>query len=237
MKRAAIYIIGHFRNFNETWAQYSKIFANSSDVTFDIFITFWDVRNTKDQTSITESDVRAVCPDAKHVQILSSKQPLERHGHTENMTGYLYALQEGVRILPPSYDWYIRLRSDLYFFDTDFMSQVLSSQDYADLWIPDKVWYSSPNYPGRDVFNDYLWIGTHAITTYLAETYAVLSSLEPTYMEQLLARRVQMYPSSLKIKHFSCLFNLDRRTRGEDMFLQESIELTNLRQRLIDARR
>jgi hypothetical protein len=235
MKRIAVYIVGHFRNFNETWPQYATIFADSSDVTVDIFITFWDVRNTNDTSPVCEADVLKICPNAKNVQILSSREPLNTHGHSKNVAGQLYTLQEGVSIVPDSYDWYVRLRSDLYFFQTDILQQVLSSSDQVDLWIPEKVWYTEANYPARDVFNDYLWIGTRAITEYLAQTYAALPTIPHTYTEELLARRIRAYPSHLVIKHFACLFNLDRRTRGEDMFLQESRELTALRQQLIGA--
>lgn len=232
MKRIAVYIIGHLRNFHETWPQYATIFASTPEVTMDLFLTIWDVRNTTDATPVTEADVRAICPQATHVQILPSSQPLERHGHTEAMTGYLYALQEAVRSLPPTYDLYIRLRTDLYFFDTDLIAQVLSCPDPVDLWIPEKVWYTEPNYPARDVFNDYLWIGPYAVTAYLADTYRNLATLAPTYMEELLARRLRAYPGPLSIRHFRGLFNLDRRTRGEEMFLPESRELTYRRQQL-----
>ena len=233
MKRIAVYIVGHFRNLNETWSQYAAMFANRPEATVDIFLTLWDVRNTTDPTPVTETEVRALCPHAKDVHILPSSPPPDQSGHTAAIAGQLYSLQEGVRRIPDSYDWYIRMRTDLYFFQTDVLDRILSSPLDVDLWIPEKVWYSEPNYPARDVFNDYMWIGTYAATRYLADTYSVLPTLTPTFMEELLARRLRTYP--LRIGHFSCLFNLDRRTRGQDMFLVESQELTRRRDQLTYA--
>ena len=230
MKRCALYITGHFRNFNETWNQYATLFVNSPLATFDVYCTLWDVRNTDDPTPIHEEDVRAVCPHATSIRILPSSEPVETYRHTLPVASQLYGIHRAFQDLPDSYDWYIRLRTDLYFFDGDFLTQILTSTEPADLWIPKIVWYTEPNYPVGDVFNDYMWVGRYGISKYIADTYPCLRDIAPTYAEQLLGRRVRSYAHPLRIQHFDCLFNLDRRTRGYDMYLLESRELTRLRQ-------
>ena len=229
MARIAVYITGHFRNFNETWPRYKALFKQTP---CDIYIALWDVRNSSDPTPVTVEDIRAVCPDATHIQVLPSAHPPACHGHTTAVAGQFYGLHAIFKVLPSTYEWYVRLRTDLYFFETDLLSY---PSPRADLWIPEKVWHTEPNYPARDVFNDYVWIGSYAISAYLADTYTALPELRPTYMEELFARRLRAYPHPLRIGTFPGTIALDRRTRGEDLFLPESHELTRRRQQQLPA--
>ena len=224
MARVAVYITGHFRTFNESWPRYEALFVRSP---CDVYIALWDVYNTTDPTPVSEEDIRAVCPEATSIQILPSSQPLDCYGHTSAVAGQLYGLHAIFQVLPTTYDWYVRLRTDLYTFDTDILAPVAPT---ADLWLPEKVWHTEPNYPARDVFNDYVWIGSYAISAYLAATYTALRDLQPTYVEELLGRRLRAYPAPLRIGHIPGTIALDRRTRGQDMFLPESHDLTRRRQ-------
>jgi hypothetical protein len=229
MARIAVYITGHFRSFNETWPSYETILTKTP---CDIYIALWDIRNSNDFTPVTVEDIRAVCPIATHIEVLPSATPLECHGHTTACAGQLYGLHAIFKVLPSTYEWYVRLRTDLYFFETNLLSIPNPS---ADLWIPEKVWHSEPNYPARDVFNDYVWIGSYAISVYLADTYTALPNLQPTYMEELFARRLRAYPHSVRLGTIVGTIALDRRTRGEDLFLPESHELTRRRQQRLPA--
>lgn len=230
MKRFAVYVTGHFRNLDETWPQYASIFVDTPQSTFDFYFTLWTVRNTDDPTPVREEDIRALCPRAKSVRLLPSNQTVELHGHEPPIAYQLYAIQEAFRDVPATYDWYVRIRTDLYFFDATFFDQILTSDPGIDLWISEKLWYTDANYPARDILNDFLWIGNHRISEYLASTYAALPTIEPSYMEHVLGRRLRHCPFPWKLGHFRCLFNLDRRTRGHDMYLIESQDLTRLRQ-------
>jgi glycosyl transferase, family 25 len=223
MARIAVYITGHFRNFNETWPHYEALLLQHP---CDIYIALWDVRNWADPTPVTEADIRAVCPDAKHIQVLSSDQPLDFYHHTRAFASQLYGLHAIFNVIPSTYDWYVRLRTDLHFFDTDLLGPLAPT---ADLWLPEKVWHTEANYPARDVFNDYAWIGSYEISAYIASIYTAMRNLPTTYMEQLFAWHLRAYPHPLRIGVIPGTVALDRRTRGHDLYLPESHDLTRRR--------
>lgn len=225
MVRIAVYITGHLRTFDRTWPQY-RLLLKSLPV--DIYIVLWDVRDTTDPTPVTEADVRAICPQATLVQILPSSTPLSvGHARTTAMSGQLYGLYRALQEMPQTYDWYLRMRTDLYFVDLECLSRIDFTAKDVDLWLPERIWNVDPNYPARDDFNDYLWIGTRAASAYLADAYTLPTESAPPYLERLLGEHLRK--SSFRIRHFPGEFNLERRTRGCDMSAPESQRLTPAR--------
>ncbi len=233
MKKYAIYIVGHYKNLNETWPQYKQIFKNTDEILFDFYFTLWNVKDVNDNSSITENDIYSLCPEAKKVNIIdSSIIPVDLPTKFEAKIGYQwYMIYSGFNIIPPIYDYYIRVRTDLYFFDTNIFEEIKNMD--ADLILSSRVWYIKMNYPyQKDAFNDYLWIGKYDISKYLADLYLQLDNYPVIYNEKAIVNHLLNYNKDITITHFKCDFNLDRRTRGAEMWLPESREMTARRNNL-----
>jgi hypothetical protein len=235
MKRIAVYISGHFRNLNETWKQYSSIFQSSDQYTVDFFFVLWNVRDTSGNVPLVEADVLALCPNAKCVKLLDStlELPPAYSAMSPGLSKQFYGIYTCFQELPTDYDFYIRLRSDLYFFTTDFMPFIAQSD--ANLQLVETVWFNHPNYPLSSRFNDYLWIADYKTSKYITDIYLGLPQLytkKANYSEKIFANYMLDIPFQISISHFVCEFNLDRRTRGAEMWHEESRIMTERRSKL-----
>lgn len=229
MIRIAVYFSGHFRNFDQTWSQYKNMFQNTSQYSFDFYFGLWDIKDTNDKTPITESDILKVCPNARKIIILNSSidhsQDHYKHdNHGKSVVNQIYGIYKTFNIVPDSYDYYMRMRTDLYFFDFNFLDILKTLRSKTNLILPAKVWYKEKNYPAKMVFNDYMWFSDYETAKYIASLYTDILQYNPTYLENLLA--VHLSKKDFTIMYFDCCFNLDRRTRGEEMGLPESCDLT-----------
>lgn len=149
--------------------------------------------------------------------------------YNPGIVNQLYGLYTCFNKLPNDYDLYIRMRTDLYFFDTNFLNEIVECK--SNLILPDKVWFSNLNYPYSNEFNDFFWIGDYAASKYIADTYENLTELfKPGICnEQLLASRLIHSPIKFTISQIKCEFNLDRRTRGIENHLEETRYFTRKR--------
>ena len=93
-----------------------------------------------------------------------------------------------------------------------------------NLILPSYVWYNKQNYPADLVFNDYIWFADYQTSKYIASLYTSILDYSPTYFENLMA--VHLSKKNFTISYFECCFNIDRRTRGAEMGLLESRDLT-----------
>lgn len=234
MKKIAVYFCGHYRNLNETWGNYEKIFKRSDKFTIDFYFLLWTNKDVNDLSLITKEDILKICPYAKKVEFIDPNYEIPHivSNFEPRLLNQLHCLNKCFEIIPNSYDMYIRLRTDLYFFDTDFMDEVVDME--SDLILPDKVWYIEKNYPFFGLFNDFFWIANYQTSQYIANTYYFLSEIvdKSICLEKLLSIRLNNAPFKIKVSHFKCLFNLDRRTKGVEPWLTETIELTQKRKLL-----
>jgi len=170
--RIAIYLSGHLRNLSETIHIYRKVFQ-APTIEFDYYFTLWRTNHNTDNDSwnlyrnpheafyqITEADVYAICPEAKEVVLLDEfpLSPVYKN-HKPSAVFQLYSLYKAFERLPPVYDRYVRLRTDLYFFKKIDWTQIVDTP--YDLYIPETVWFNEPNYPTSNIFNDFFWISTY----------------------------------------------------------------------------
>jgi hypothetical protein len=226
MIKIAVYFCGHFRILNETWKQYQIMFKNTEQFTFDFYFGLWNKMDTKDDTIVKEQDVLNICSFAKNIVIFDSNTQNEN-----NLVNQLYCIYNTVEMLPSSYDYYIRMRTDLYYFDFNFLyalKQLNNCIEKPNLLIPSNVWYNQKNYPHTDVFNDYMWIADYKTTKYIASLYNEIPVNNSMCLENLFAYHISK--QEYIIWNFKCCFNIDRRTRGNEMHLLESNELTTRRQ-------
>ncbi len=233
MLKYAVYISGHYRNLNETWEQYKEIFKNTDLSTFDFYFCLWNVKDTNDNTLITQESIYSICPDAKGVKIIESTYipPDLSNKFPKPIYFQAYMIKSAFDLIPQNYDFYIRIRPDLYFFDKNIFREIEHID--GDLILPSKVWYCNPNYPlTQHLFNDYLWIGKYNISKYIALFYDNVDKYEVACNETTLTNYLRDYNETLNVCHFTCDFNLDRRTRGAEMWLQESRDMTVRRQQI-----
>jgi hypothetical protein len=235
MKRIAVYIAGHFRNLNETWKQYSSIFRSTDQYTVDFFFVIWNVRDTSGNIPVVKEDILQLCPTAKLIKFLDSSYevPPSHSNCTPNIVKQFYGIYSCFQEVPNDYDLYIRLRSDLYFFTTDFLPALAQSD--ANLHLVDNVWFNHPNYPLSNRFNDIFWVADYKTSKYIADIYLVLPKLftkKANYPERILAIYLKNIPFQITISHFFCELNVDRRTRGAEMWYEESRVMTERRRKL-----
>lgn len=243
MKRVAVYFTGHIRNMNELWPHYKKIFQNSEKVTFDFFFTIWDVKNVNDVMKVEKEDepvtpefIQSFCPEAKSIVILKSSDfilPEYLKDYKPNLVSQMYGIYQAFSNVPDTYDYYMKMRCDLYFFTTNFFTNIFDTP--ANLYLLDTCWYKNKNFPAFWACNDFLWIGDYKISFAIANLYNSLheySNIDS--FEKVLADFLQKQ-TFVSIHNFVCEVNLERRTRGYEMWLEESRFMTEKRKQIETA--
>jgi len=235
--RIAVYFSGHIRNLKDTIQNYRRVFKHPA-LQFDYYFTLWRKNhNTEndswnhnnimnktllDITKITEEEVYNICPEAKKVVILEEFEvPLEFQGYKPSTVFQLYSLYKGFQEVPPTYDLYVRMRSDLYFFKDIDWKYILNNSSRYDLFIPENVHYNLKNYPSSHIFNDYFWISSYKVGKYISEIFKNLTNMEKghiveTYFALYISKNIP------KILNHPFDLALERRTRGFDANLNET---------------
>jgi hypothetical protein len=226
MTRVAVYFAGHLRNLQDNWANYKRVFSHPH-IQFDFYFTLWRKSHTTTSTSwqhsnvtgkklveirdITEGDVYCICPEAKAVNILDeiSFGP-EYAGYGKNIIPQLHCIRKAFLAVPKDYDYYIRMRTDLYFFKGVNWPEAL-----GDCVIPSTVHFGVPNYPSSDLFNEFIWIGNYEANLYITSIYDCILSYDRSQITERLYR-MHMDVGSLKPRHYPFEVVLERRTRGFD---------------------
>jgi len=226
MKRVAVYFTGHLRNLSDTWPNYKRFFSDPS-IQFDYYFTLWRKSHTTSSNSwdkinasgkifvpiydITEQDVYKICPEAKYVKIIDSvihnKEYLKYY---EGTVSQMYIISDMISNIPNDYDYYIRMRTDLYFFKAPKWSECL-----GDFVVPEDVHWNKINYfsPISKLFNDYFWVANYSITRDIADIYRDIL----TYPKGLITEgyfALHMTKKNLVPDHYEFELTLDRRTRG-----------------------
>lgn len=224
--RVAVYFAGHLRNLEDNWGNYKRVFSHP-DVQFDFYFTLWRKNHTATWESwnhsnatgrklieirdITEGDIYSICPSAKGIQILDEIPfDLEHSRYAKNIIPQLYCIQKAFLAVPKDYDYYIRMRTDLYFFKGVNWPEAL-----GEFVIPSTVHFRVPNYPNSDLFNDLFWIGDYEANLYITSIYDNILKYDKSLIAERLFR-VHMDAGSLKPKHYPFEIALERRTRGFD---------------------
>ena len=224
--RVAVYFAGHLRNLEDNWANYKRVFSHP-DVQFDFYFTLWRKNHTATSESwnhsnatgkqlleirdITEGDIYCICPYAKGVQILEEKTfASEYDGYAKNILPQLYCIQKAFLAVPKDYDYYVRMRTDLYFFKGVNWPDAL-----GDCVIPSTVHFGKPNYPNSDLFNDFFWIGNYEANLYITSIYDYILNYDKSLIVERIYRS-HMAVGPLKLRHYPFEFALERRTRGFD---------------------
>lgn len=240
-RKVAIYISGHLRNLKDTIHNYRRVFR-SPGIEFDFFFVLWKVNHTTESTSwkhnnatqkklveiqaVTEADVYAICPEAKKVILLDEHiLPPEYDKHDRSIAYKDYGLYRAFLEVPDTYDLYVRLRTDLYFFEGIDWEYLFHHKSTYNLFLLQKAHFTKLNYPGSRIFDDSFWISTYAVGKYISEMYLNLPTMKRG------KRTEEYYADYLDREKFSILkypFDLaiERRTRGFDDNLEETAILT-----------
>jgi len=242
--RVAVYFCGHIRNFKDNIANYRRVFQHPN-VTFDYYFTFWRANhiavndswrynnsiNKKllDITNITEADVYAICPEAKKVVILEEFElPREYTPYGLSTVYQTYCLYKAFQELPDTYDLYVRMRPDLYFFKGIDWGTILKTRDTYDLFISEILHFRLRNYPNGDMFDSLFWITDYNVGKYMSELFTVINkmeggkTLECYFATHLFNNRPRVIQSPFDL-------TLERRTRGFDANLDETPVYTRRR--------
>lgn len=240
MKKIAVYFTGHYRNLNETWVNYSKLFKNTDNYTFDFYFFLWNISDhdrvyTKENDKIyqikkiTENDIIELCKDVKLIKLYEDFVLPE----SKNKPGakQMFIVNEAFKYLPNDYDYYVRMRTDLFFFKTDIWNEICSYSN--DLILPNSCWGDKhSNFPIRDIFNDLFWVGNYKGSKFLSMFYEYIDQLDYGFTEDGITKYIKSYANNITIRHFDDDFNLDRRTRGYEPWLTETPRDTQKRQLL-----
>lgn len=228
-RRVAVYFSGHIRNLKDTIHNYRKVFQHPN-VDFDYYFTLWrknhdtanDSWNHNNQTNkklvnisnITEKDVYEICPEAKNVVILEEFDlPPEFSGYKPSAVFQMYMLYRGFQEVANTYDIYIRMRPDLYFFKGIDWEFILNNAHKHELFIPKNVHFAGANYPNSDIFNDYFWISSYEVGKYISELFKNIRSMQKGMItEKYFALHISL--NMPKLTHYPFDFALERRTRG-----------------------
>jgi hypothetical protein len=220
MKKFAVYFTGHFRNLNNLWANYNKMFLSTDKYQFDFYFFLWDTKDhTETDITIKKSDILNICPNAKNIKLYKDFS-LNHDYKNCNYSKQFFLIKEAMLNLNNFYDYYIKCRTDLFFFDTDPWDQICSLN--SDIILPDIVWGFKNNYPHNNIINDYLWITNYKALLYINSFYDYIPKSDTTYPEQDLANFLSKEKNTYSISHFKSDFNLERRTRGEESHLEET---------------
>lgn len=226
MTRVAVYFTGHLRNLSNTWANYKRFFSDPS-IQFHFYFTLWRKSHTTTNDSwdkinasgkifvdiydITEKDVYSICPEAKYVKIIDTvTHDKEYLKYSPNIVSQLYGISDMISNIPNDYDYYIRMRTDLYFFKAPNWSECL-----GDFVVPEDVHWNKINYfsPISNIFNDYFWVANYSITREIADIYKnILTYPKGLTTEWYFARH--MTKKNLIPDHYRFEIALERRTRG-----------------------
>jgi hypothetical protein len=236
-RRVAVYFSGHIRNLKDTLLNYRRVFQHQN-FEFDYYFTLWRKnhdtsndswnhniatnKNLVGISNITEKDVYELYPKAKKVVILEEFDlPHEFNGYKSAAVFQMYSLYRGFQELPNTYDLYVRMRSDLYFFKGIDWDVILNYSHTYQLIIPEVVHFNLKNYPSSDIFNDFFWISSYQVGKYISELFKNITNMEKnTLIEKYFALHISM--NMPKLIHYPFDLTLERRTKGFDSHLHES---------------
>lgn len=246
--RVAVYFPGHLRNLAENWPNYKRVFQNTEAITFDFYFTLWRRNHIAhsdswahnnnqgkilvDEHDITEDEVKAICPEA-HVSILMEyEQPPSHALYPLHIASQFYILEAAFKATPPNYDYYVRARTDLYFFTPiDWTGLFAKKTEEQFLLIPDSVHYTGYNWPKGSFFNDFFWVTDRITGSYIADVYNAMLTQEPTSAaERYYAIHLDRRPNPIEVIQTRFDLALERRTRGFDDHLPETGPYTARRQ-------
>jgi len=228
-RRVAVYFSGHIRNFKDNIDNYRRVFQHLN-VEFHYYFTLWrknhDTANNSwnynnemnkklvDISNITEKDIYDICPEAKNVVIIEEFDlPDEFSGYNPSAAFLMYSLYRGFQELADTYDLYVRMRTDLYFFKGIDWEFILNNSHTYELFIPENVHYTSKNYPNSNIFNDYFWISSYQVGKYISEIFKQITSMpRGIIVERYFALHISM--NMPKLLHCQFDLALERRTRG-----------------------
>jgi hypothetical protein len=234
--RVAVYFSGHLRNLSDNWANYKRVFTNTDSIQFDFYFTLWRKNHVAESRSwadnnikgkilmeprdISEEEVLAICPGAK-VKILGEYIVEESHGeYKKHIASQFYIIGKSFEEVPEGYDYYIRMRTDLYFFKGIDWDKVFSKK--CDLIMPKSIHYNRTNWPNGKYFNDYFWISDWATGKYISRMHEVMPKESKLHVaERYLAIHLTNKPG-ISINHYDFDIALERRTRGFDDNLEET---------------
>ena len=240
----AVYFSGHIRNLKDTIRNYRRVFQYPN-FEFHYYFTLWRINHDTSNdswnynnethkklveiTHITEKDVYDICPEAKKVVILEEFDlPPEFNGYKPATVFQMYSLYRGFQEVPDTYDLYVRMRTDLYFFKGIDWELIMNNSRKYELFIPEDVHFTLKNYPISDIFNDYFWISSYQVGKYISELFKKITSMEKgTFAEKYFALHISM--NIPKIIHYPFDLALERRTRGFDTILDETTVYTQRR--------
>lgn len=246
----AVYFSGHLRNLDETWTNYKKIFENTTLIKFDFYFILWNVNHTIESkswehnenvgkklveiTPISENDIYKICPDAKIVKLIKDggfEIPEHLRMFPKSVVCQLYGIHQAFQVIPNSYDYYIRMRTDLYFFKRPDFEMLFDRPEY-NLILDTNVHFQRKNYPEGDIFNDFFWISNYETGFLIATFYNHIQNykINDGYLELYYKLYLDDNKDKLKIYNYSFDVWLDRRTKGFDSNLEESYILTKRRQ-------
>ena len=241
MKKIAVYFTGHYRNLDETWINYLKLFKCTEKYIFNFYFFLWDISDhdrvyTRENNKIykireiTDNDITKVCKeryrDIKLIKLYKDfEMPLLKN---KSGSKQMFMINEAFKYLPDDYDYYVRMRTDLFFFKTDIWDNICVCK--SDLILPDTCHGEKRNFP-NGVFNDFFWIGNYKGAKFLSLFYDHIELINYDYLEYGIAEYIKNYGNSqlITISQFESDFNLDRRTRGYENWLVETIRDTNKR--------
>jgi hypothetical protein len=239
MINIAVYYSGHIRNFKDIILNHKRVFKYDN-IQFDFYFTFWRKNhsslndswhynntnniNLVDICDITEEDVYKICPDAKNVVILEEHAlSPEYDGYKPSLIFQLYSLYKSYELLPNTYDFYIRMRADIYFFKGIDWSSIIKNKESYELFLPDTVWLDQPNFPKNTIFNDYFWISSYETGKYISHFFKNILLLN-LKKDDILERYFCKYlDNRFKILHIPIDITLERRTRGFDLSNETTI--------------
>lgn len=228
-RKIAVYFSGHIRNLKDTIRNYRRVFQHPN-LEFDYYFTLWrrnhdssnDSWNNNNQTNkhlvdisnITEKDVYDICPEAKKVVILEEFDlPPEFSGYKPSAVFQMYSLYRAFQEVTNTYDIYVRMRTDLYFFKGIDWEFILNNSHEYQLFIPENVHFTLKNYPNSDIFNDYFWISSYQVGKYISELFKKITSMKKgMFVERYFAVYISM--NMPKLAHYPFDLALDRRTHG-----------------------
>ena len=234
MINIAVYYSGHIRNFKDIILNHKRIFKYDN-ITFDFYFTFWrknhsslndswDYNNKNNKNlveicNITEDDVYKICPNAKNVTILEEHiLTPEYDGYKPSLIFQLYSLYNSYITLPGTYDLYVRMRADTYFFKEIDWGNIIKNKDSYDIFLPELVWLDKPNFPKNDKFNDYFWISSYETGKYICNLYKDIVLLDSTNKTDILETVFCKYlTNKFKILNIPIDITLERKTRGFDI--------------------
>lgn len=244
-RKVAVYFSGHIRNLKDNIHNYRRVFQHPN-VEFDYYFTLWRVNHNTandswnhnnmtnkkllDISNITEKDVYDIYPEAKNVVILEEFElPPKYRGYKPSAVFQMYSLYRGFQEVASTYDLYVRMRPDLYFFKGIDWEYLLDNSHKYELFIPENVHYNLHNYPNCHMFNDYFWISSYKVGKYISEIFNNITSMEEGKIVEIY---FALHVSKNMPKILNCPFDLalERRTRGGfDTNLEETTFYTERR--------